>query len=88
MSLFIPQLEVVKLVELLDISAIVIHRADLQRIFYDAAVKAGAQIRFGRKVVSVDTSSSTLILEDGSAVVTDLIIGADGTASLYWRDDC
>ena len=77
-----------KFVDLLDISAIVIHRADLQKIFYDAAVKAGAQIRFGRKVVSVNTSSSTLILEDGSAVMADLIVGADGAASLYWRDDC
>jgi salicylate hydroxylase len=71
----------------LNISAIVIHRADLQRIFYDAAVKAGAQIRFESKVVSVDTSTSRLILEDGSAVMADLVVGADGTSSLYWRDN-
>ncbi|KAH7388933.1 hypothetical protein BKA64DRAFT_125359 [Cadophora sp. MPI-SDFR-AT-0126] len=58
-----------------------IHRADYQRILYHAALDAGAVVRFGKKVVSVDTSMPSLILQDGTMTVTDLIVGADGIGS-------
>jgi 2-polyprenyl-6-methoxyphenol hydroxylase-like FAD-dependent oxidoreductase len=45
---------------------------------YDAAIRAGAEIKFHKKVTSVDPSIPSLTLEDGSIVKTDLIIGADG----------
>ncbi|KAL2062579.1 hypothetical protein VTL71DRAFT_5651 [Oculimacula yallundae] len=57
------------------------HRADYQKVLYDAALKAGASINFGQKVVSVDTSKPSVTLQDGSVITCDLIIGADGIGS-------
>jgi salicylate hydroxylase len=56
-----------------------LHRADYQRILYDAALEAGAKIEFGKKVVSIDQFAPSLTLEDGSIMTTDLIVAADGS---------
>ncbi|KAG4441105.1 hypothetical protein IFR05_003395 [Cadophora sp. M221] len=66
---------------LYDYHNLTLHRADYQKILYDAAVKAGASISFGRKVVSIDTSTPSLTLQDGSIINSDLIVGADGIGS-------
>ncbi|KAH7324103.1 FAD dependent oxidoreductase domain-containing protein, partial [Rhexocercosporidium sp. MPI-PUGE-AT-0058] len=58
-----------------------LHRADYQRILYDAAVKADVDVSFGKKVVSVDTSTPSLALQDGSIIKSDLVVGADGIGS-------
>ncbi|PVH76516.1 FAD dependent oxidoreductase domain-containing protein [Cadophora sp. DSE1049] len=58
-----------------------IHRADYQRILYDAALEAGADVRFGKKVVSVDISIPSLTIQDGPIVKSDLVVGADGIGS-------
>ena len=63
-------------------SNLTIHRADYQRILYHAALDAGAVVKFGRKVVSVDTSIPSLTLQDGTIVSSDLIVAADGMSSL------
>ena len=55
-----------------------IHRADLQRILYDAALKAGAVVQFNKRVTTIDTGEPSLTLIDGSIITADLIIGADG----------
>ncbi|CZT02276.1 uncharacterized protein RCO7_11034 [Rhynchosporium graminicola] len=54
------------------------HRADYQKVLYDAALEANAHISFGRKVISVDTSEPSLNLQDGSITTADLMIAADG----------
>ncbi|KUJ06637.1 salicylate hydroxylase [Mollisia scopiformis] len=58
-----------------------LHRADYQRILYDAAIKAGAKVEFNRKVKDVDFSTPSLTLEDGQEFATDLVIAAEGIGS-------
>lgn len=71
-------------------SNLTLHRADYQKILYDAAWKAGASISFGKKVVSIDTSTPSLTLQDGAIIRSDLIVAADGTPSVeserMWLD--
>jgi 2-polyprenyl-6-methoxyphenol hydroxylase-like FAD-dependent oxidoreductase len=67
------------------ISNLTLHRADYQRILYNAALKAGAKIEFGKKVTSIDQSAPSLTMEDGSVIRTDLIIAADGSSSLFFK---
>ncbi|EEP76553.1 conserved hypothetical protein [Uncinocarpus reesii 1704] len=58
-----------------------IHRADYQRILFDAAKEAGAKILLGTPVDSIDERAPAAILTDGRRLVADLIIGADGIRS-------
>lgn len=58
-----------------------IHRADYQKILYDAAIKAGVHFSLGCHVEGVDEKETTLILKDGQRLQADLIIGADGIRS-------
>jgi salicylate hydroxylase len=57
---------------------VTIHRADYQRILYEAALQAGAEVKFDKKVVSINTNTPSLTLEYGSIVRSDVIIRADG----------
>jgi salicylate hydroxylase len=59
-------------------SACVLHRADLQRVLYEAAITAGATILFGKHVTVLNADEPSLTFEDGSTAVGDLIVGADG----------
>ncbi|GAB1214043.1 hypothetical protein ATERTT37_003200 [Aspergillus terreus] len=56
----------------------VIHRADYQAILLAEAQRLGTEIRTSSRVISLDTENTRAILEDGSAVAADVIIGADG----------
>jgi 2-polyprenyl-6-methoxyphenol hydroxylase-like FAD-dependent oxidoreductase len=59
-------------------------RADLARILLEHAERAGAKVHFGRKVTGVDTRANDaveLFVDDESAGVYDLLIGADGLNS-------
>lgn len=55
-----------------------IYRPDLQRVLFEAVQKQGAKVEFGRKVIEVDVMAATCLLDDGTGVSGDLIIGADG----------
>jgi salicylate hydroxylase len=52
---------------------------DLRGVLYDAAVKAGAEVRLGSLVSSIDMTSRTVILSSGDSLVADVIVGADGS---------
>ncbi|KAG2225383.1 hypothetical protein INT45_010019 [Circinella minor] len=58
-----------------------IHRADYQRLLFDAAIEAGANVILGARVNGVDDSTITVHLENGKVEKFDLIIGADGIRS-------
>ena len=56
-----------------------LHRADLIGILRDGAVEAGVEVRLLSRVAAVETAA--LVLEDGTRVAADLVIGADGVHS-------
>ncbi|TDV43628.1 FAD-dependent oxidoreductase [Actinophytocola oryzae] len=62
------------------IHSITIPRADLVRVLRDAAVRAGAQIVTGRRVVDATQTGDRVhaTLDDGATVDSDLLVGADG----------
>lgn len=66
-------------------SNLTLHRADYQRILYDAALKAGAEIEFEKKVASVGQSAPSVTLEGGSIIAADLIVAADGMSSSHFQ---
>jgi salicylate hydroxylase len=55
-----------------------VHRADYQRLLYDAAVADGAQVILGARVVSIDDDTVSVKIQDNTTYTADLIIGADG----------
>ncbi|KAL1310942.1 hypothetical protein AAFC00_001165 [Neodothiora populina] len=59
----------------------VIHRADYLNLLHKAALDAGVQIRLACKVIDVDEEAVSVLLEDGTRLHSDLIIGADGIRS-------
>ncbi|EIW83389.1 FAD/NAD(P)-binding domain-containing protein [Coniophora puteana RWD-64-598 SS2] len=63
------------------------HYQDLYNMIYNAAIKAGANIHFGKRVVNVQTDSERpcVTLSDRSILQADLIIGADGPNSVVRR---
>lgn len=62
-----------------------IHRADFQRLLYEAAIKVGVEVEFGKKITSVDGETGTVLSEDDTSLAADLVIGADGTiVPLIW----
>jgi 2-polyprenyl-6-methoxyphenol hydroxylase-like FAD-dependent oxidoreductase len=65
-------------------TACVLHRADLQRVLYGAAVRAGASIIFDKNVMALDADERGLTFEDGSTATGDLIVGADGVSSHFF----
>ncbi|KAI1917090.1 hypothetical protein LOZ12_004599 [Ophidiomyces ophidiicola] len=58
-----------------------IHRADYQRILFDAAQESGAKILLGAPLEYVDQWAPAAFLLDGRRITADLIIGADGIRS-------
>jgi FAD-dependent urate hydroxylase len=59
-------------------------RADLYRVLRDEAVRRGANIEYGKRLVDAETSpdgSVTARFEDGTEAEGDLLIGADGIHS-------
>ena len=59
----------------------VIHRADYQKVLADAAIAAGAEIKFSQRVAAVDSRTRTVTMQDGSTLQGDLIVGADGKSN-------
>ena len=59
-----------------------IYRPDFQAILYESALDAGAQVEFGQKIARMDIETASVVLEDGSIVCGDLVIGADGVLLL------
>lgn len=58
-----------------------IHRADYQRLLYDAALEAGAEVMLSSPIDSIDQRTPAVILKDGRKLESDLMIGADGIRS-------
>jgi salicylate hydroxylase len=55
-----------------------VHRADLQQVLYQAAVKHGINLRLGCAVVSVDDENPAVVIKGGERIPADIIVGADG----------
>lgn len=64
-------------------SAFVIHRVPLSRVLRGGAQAAGAQVRDGVSIASLqqDAEGVDVVLTDGSADRFDLVVGADGVRS-------
>ncbi|KAF3940847.1 hypothetical protein ABW19_dt0206316 [Dactylella cylindrospora] len=61
----------------------VVHRADLQKVLYDAAIRHGVVIRTGCSVVKCDDEFDPKVqLRSGEWVGGDVVIAADGVKSL------
>jgi FAD-dependent urate hydroxylase len=58
-------------------------RADLYRALRDEAVRRGARVKYGKRLVDAETTPGgvTARFEDGTEAVGDLLIGADGIHS-------
>lgn len=61
-----------------------VHRADLQHVLFEAAMKAGVILRLGCLVVAVDEDGQELsvVVKGGERISADVIVGADGTSTL------
>ena len=58
-----------------------IHRADYQRILYDAALELGAEVFLSARVVSVDPEKPSVTTAEGTEFKADVVVGADGKQS-------
>jgi 2-polyprenyl-6-methoxyphenol hydroxylase-like FAD-dependent oxidoreductase len=56
--------------------------ADLYEILSAHARAAGVEMRSGARVVEVDAAAPAVMLATGERVAGDIIVGADGTASV------
>ncbi|HSK81901.1 MAG TPA: FAD-dependent monooxygenase [Rubrobacter sp.] len=58
-------------------------RADLYRALRDEAVRRGARVEYGKRLVGAETTPDRLVarFEDGTEAEGDLLIGADGVHS-------
>ena len=61
---------------------LVAHRADLQKFLVKHSKELGAVVRLGQSVDNIDFPNSTVILDSGEIIPSDLIIGADGERSI------
>ncbi|EJD05385.1 FAD/NAD-binding domain-containing protein [Fomitiporia mediterranea MF3/22] len=55
---------------------------DLYELIRDIALRSGVKIDYNTTVIDVDKDCTFVLLEDGSRINADLIVGADGTYSL------
>lgn len=58
-----------------------IHRADYQRLLYDAALEHGAQVELSARVAQVDEEKPSVTTVQGREYEADVVIGADGIRS-------
>jgi salicylate hydroxylase len=58
-----------------------IHRADYQKILYDAAIELGVHVLLGSPIEAVEESGPIVILKSGQQLSADLVVGADGIRS-------
>ncbi len=60
-----------------------VHRADLHAALLNRLIELGGEVRTGAALgaVSQDAAGVTLLLEDGSMVAADAVVGADGLRS-------
>lgn len=58
-----------------------IHRADYQKILLDKALEMGAEVKLNSLVNNIDCNIPAAILQDGSIIEGDLVLGADGLRS-------
>ena len=58
-----------------------IHRADYQRILFDAAVALGAEVILSARVASVDQEKPSVTTAEGKEFEADVVVGADGIRS-------
>lgn len=56
--------------------------ADMRNLLYDNAIAAGAKVRLGCPVVSIDPDGRTITLASGDTMTADVIIGADGLGGI------
>ena len=57
------------------------HRADYQRVLYDAAVERGVIVRFDCRTECLDEDEPSVTIKGGEVVRGDIIIGADGRST-------
>jgi salicylate hydroxylase len=62
-----------------------IHRADYQRLFFDATIAAGVEVKLGSGLAEIDDANITIKLRDSNTLTADLIVGADGIRSKVRR---
>ncbi|KAH3906954.1 hypothetical protein HBH56_194150 [Parastagonospora nodorum] len=68
----------------------VVHRAHYHEALHKVAGKLGVTIQLGARVIEYQEKKGTVILEDGSVVVGDLVVAVDGinsTARSYIEPD-
>ena len=67
--------------------ALTCRRADLAALLADEAARRGAEVRYGARVVGVEEHPERVevVLEDGSRLAGDLLVGADGVRSRLRR---
>ncbi|KAG1895960.1 uncharacterized protein F5891DRAFT_1056034 [Suillus fuscotomentosus] len=59
-----------------------LHHAGLRQVLYDAAIAAGAEVRAGTTVASVNGDGPRVTLSTGETLLADVIVGADGRSSI------
>jgi 2-polyprenyl-6-methoxyphenol hydroxylase-like FAD-dependent oxidoreductase len=67
------------------LSMLNIPRQTYQRLLYEAATREGVNVRFGARVERIDDGEMgpSVKLSTGERIEADLIVGADGTSSLF-----
>lgn len=62
-----------------------IHRIDLHEGLRNLALSLGVKMHLRNAVVSIDAEAGSIVLEDGTTVTGDVVIGADGIHSKVRR---
>ncbi|KAL2837826.1 hypothetical protein BJX68DRAFT_249489 [Aspergillus pseudodeflectus] len=61
--------------------AVIGHRGDIHGILAEYVVKVGARLHMNTRVTKYDNTKPSIILEDGTEIVSDAVICADGVKS-------
>lgn len=77
-----------------EISSLGIRRDILQKILYDAVIKAGIKVHFDKSITSVTNVDEETVMvgfADGKNTLTQVLLGADGVGSTVrkqlWKDE-